>query len=264
MNRLILENVTCERERMEGLATRLRTATSTIDVVNALIASAVPMLELDGIAFVFLDGAGAPTLGITNWAGPDSIRSYLTEIYKLDPLLARVLATRRAHTVTDIMTIEQLEAFRPQAIPETMHVPIDRLVTQVIAPMMGVGEVIGVIQFWPRRPADPEARRQMDDIATQAAVRLAQLGVTCAANARQLGSLTPRQNECIDLVIAGLTNAEIADELRISVDTVKKHLKLAFDQLGIHSRAELAALAGSGLPKLASLHDGYFIVALRR
>jgi DNA-binding CsgD family transcriptional regulator len=249
---------------VQGLAERLRAATSTIDVVNAVIARAVPMLELEGVAVIFLDAASTPTLGITNWAAPDSIRSYLTEIYKLDPLLARVLATRRSHAVTDVLTIEQLEAFRPHAIPETMHVPIDRIATHVIAPMMGVGEVIGVIQFWPRRAADPEMRRRMDEIATQAAVRLAQLGVSCAANARQLGSLTPRQNECIDHVIAGLTNAEVANRLGISVDTVKKHLKLAFDQLGIHSRTELIALAASGVPKLASLHAGYFIVSVRR
>ena len=249
---------------MESLATRLRGATSTIDVVNGVIASAVPLLDLAGVAFVFLDAAQAPTLGITNWAGPDSIRRYLTEIYKIDPLLARVLATRRAHAVTDVLTLAEVEAFRPHAIPESNEIPVERLATHLIAPLLGVGEVIGVIQFWPRRHADPEVRRTMDDIATLTAVRLAQLGVTCAANSRQLGSLTPRQNECVDLVIAGFTNVEVAEQLGISVDTVKKHLKLAFDELGIHSRSELVALASTSMPKLAALHEGYFIVSVRQ
>jgi DNA-binding CsgD family transcriptional regulator len=54
--------------------------------------------------------------------------------------------------------------------------------------------------------------------------------------------LTARQREIAELVLRGLTNAEIAAVLRISENTVKKHLKDIFLQQGISRRAELATL----------------------
>ena len=41
----------------------------------------------------------------------------------------------------------------------------------------------------------------------------------------------------------GLTNAEIADELHISLSTVKTHLASLMDKLGARNRAEIAIWA---------------------
>jgi DNA-binding CsgD family transcriptional regulator len=54
--------------------------------------------------------------------------------------------------------------------------------------------------------------------------------------------LTARQREVGELVLRGLTNAEIASTLHITENTVKKHLKDIFLEHGISRRAELAAL----------------------
>jgi LuxR family maltose regulon positive regulatory protein len=55
--------------------------------------------------------------------------------------------------------------------------------------------------------------------------------------------LTPREREVLGLLAAGLTNHEIADELFISPETVKKHIASIFGKLGAHHRAEAAARA---------------------
>jgi DNA-binding NarL/FixJ family response regulator len=44
------------------------------------------------------------------------------------------------------------------------------------------------------------------------------------------------------LAALGLTNEEIAKELGISVKTVKAHLSLVFQKLGVKRRSELALI----------------------
>lgn len=53
-------------------------------------------------------------------------------------------------------------------------------------------------------------------------------------------SLTARQLEVIDLVGQGLSNKEIANELKISEGTVKQHIFAIFRLLNVSSRAKLA------------------------
>lgn len=55
--------------------------------------------------------------------------------------------------------------------------------------------------------------------------------------------LSTREQEILQLISLGDTNAEIADKLFISVNTVKTHLLSIFDKLNVHSRAKAAAYA---------------------
>jgi DNA-binding CsgD family transcriptional regulator len=52
--------------------------------------------------------------------------------------------------------------------------------------------------------------------------------------------LAPRQHEIASLAARGRTNAEIADELGISINTVKVRLKHVFERLAVSNRTELA------------------------
>lgn len=57
------------------------------------------------------------------------------------------------------------------------------------------------------------------------------------------GGLTTRQLEVLELVAAGLTNAEIATELYISEKTVGHHVSAILNQLSVDNRVQAAAFA---------------------
>lgn len=55
--------------------------------------------------------------------------------------------------------------------------------------------------------------------------------------------LTDREEEVLVTVAGGLTNSEIAEELQISLSTVKAHLSSLMTKLGARNRVELAIFA---------------------
>lgn len=56
-------------------------------------------------------------------------------------------------------------------------------------------------------------------------------------------ALTPRELEILQLIVAGKSNKEIADQLRLSANTVAVHRANIMDALGIHKTAELVVYA---------------------
>ena len=52
--------------------------------------------------------------------------------------------------------------------------------------------------------------------------------------------LTEREEQALVTVAHGRTNAEIADELHISLSTVKTHITSLMTKLGLRNRVELA------------------------
>jgi len=54
-------------------------------------------------------------------------------------------------------------------------------------------------------------------------------------------SLTNREREILALLADGLGNKQIAARLAISTNTVKTHLELLFEKIGVSSRAEAVA-----------------------
>jgi LuxR family maltose regulon positive regulatory protein len=71
-------------------------------------------------------------------------------------------------------------------------------------------------------------------------------GLTAAGGTQPGGlpePLTPREIEVLNLIMAGLTNPEIAGQLVISAETVKKHAGNIYAKLGVKNRTEAAAKA---------------------
>jgi DNA-binding NarL/FixJ family response regulator len=62
------------------------------------------------------------------------------------------------------------------------------------------------------------------------------------------GKLTKREEEIMDLVIQGLRNKQISNELFISESTVKAHLVNIFRKLGVNNRFQLTNLPAKILP----------------
>jgi LuxR family maltose regulon positive regulatory protein len=55
--------------------------------------------------------------------------------------------------------------------------------------------------------------------------------------------LSERELEVLALVAAGLSNGDIAEELVVSVNTVKTHVRSIYGKLGVHSRTQATAKA---------------------
>jgi len=55
--------------------------------------------------------------------------------------------------------------------------------------------------------------------------------------------LTERENEVVAVVARGLSNAEVANELHVSISTVKAHVAGAMAKLGARNRVELVIWA---------------------
>jgi PAS domain S-box-containing protein len=60
---------------------------------------------------------------------------------------------------------------------------------------------------------------------------------------RALSALTPRQSEILRLLEHGRSTDQIAEELHLSRETVRNHVRHILQALGVHSRLEAVALA---------------------
>lgn len=71
-------------------------------------------------------------------------------------------------------------------------------------------------------------------------------GAEHTADAAGPEPLTAREAEVLELVAAGLSNAEIAERLVIAPGTAARHVANVYAKLGVHNRVQaLAAVAGS-------------------
>ncbi len=72
----------------------------------------------------------------------------------------------------------------------------------------------------------------------------------CASTGRQPANglielLSARELEVLQLLAEGLTNQEVAQRLCVTLHTVKSHTLNIYGKLGVHSRRQAAARAGS-------------------
>jgi DNA-binding NarL/FixJ family response regulator len=70
------------------------------------------------------------------------------------------------------------------------------------------------------------------------------LGLAMHREYRRKSGLSPREIQVCELMTAGRSNADIATTLFISESTVKVHIRHIFEKLGVHTRAEVAAMSG--------------------
>lgn len=62
-----------------------------------------------------------------------------------------------------------------------------------------------------------------------------------------LGDLTPRERQVLALLVAGLSNQQIANELHIGLTTAKTHVGSLYAKSGATSRVQLAAMGAAAL-----------------
>lgn len=100
------------------------------------------------------------------------------------------------------------------------------------------------------QPAAIVLERELAMLSTQLSVWCTERGVSAVPDS-QIDALTTRQYRIAELAARGLTNYDIADELGISVNTVKVRLKQIFIRVNAANRTELANV----LRRLAPLQD---------
>jgi DNA-binding NarL/FixJ family response regulator len=104
---------------------------------------------------------------------------------------------------------------------------------------------------WSPEVAIAEAKAALEDFeklqaarhADAAAALLRSLGAPIRTGPKGFGALTKREAEVLQLVGAGLSNAEIGDRLYISRKTVEHHVGHLLSKLALRNRAEAAAYA---------------------
>ena len=107
---------------------------------------------------------------------------------------------------------------------------------------VGPGELVGVVRATlnGESPVDQElvmrlVRRFAEDAAPPSE--------PSAAKREERGSLTPRELGVLRSLAAGKTNRQIAQELHLSLSTVKRHLERIISKLGVPDRTQAAVKA---------------------
>lgn len=103
----------------------------------------------------------------------------------------------------------------------------------------------GAFDFF-EKPFDDNAliNRIREALAADASRRAADATVDSVRT--RLASLTARERQIMELVLAGKFNKVIADELKISMRTVEVHRANLFDKMQVKTAVELANLLKSG------------------
>jgi DNA-binding CsgD family transcriptional regulator/tetratricopeptide (TPR) repeat protein len=106
-----------------------------------------------------------------------------------------------------------------------------------------LGPMLEALVIYDELGASVDARRVRRELRARG-VRQLPRGPQRATRQHPAG-LTERQAEVLDLLAGGLTNAEIAERLVLSVRTVDHHVSAILDKLGVASRSEAAARAAA-------------------
>lgn len=157
-----------------------------------------------------------------------------------DLLLRRADPTARA-------TLRKLIERSPRGEIASVHLLLHegRTELEVQAAMIGPDHALLTMRLAaPEEGEGGQARvAELEAALAEIRTRLESLGIGAAMGSdprRDLpATLTSRQLEVTELLLAGLREDEIADALFISEHTVRNHKKAAFRALGVHSMAEL-------------------------
>jgi DNA-binding NarL/FixJ family response regulator len=183
-----------------------------------------------------------------------------------EPMRSRISAVLRNRGVRLITEAESAEELIGACADRRPHVAVQSLATERAAAIRRLAtgmpgtRIVAIL-----RTVDRQAVRAALGAGAEGVVVAGQIALTLPVVVRSValgqasvprGSATDleapvlsrREHEVLDLVGAGLTNAEIATRLCVAETTVKRHLASVFMKLGVHSRMEAVAVAGDGLP----------------
>jgi two-component system, LuxR family, response regulator DctR len=138
-----------------------------------------------------------------------------------------------------------LEVFG-QLLEQQLHdsLPVIFLTAHGDVPMAVEALKQGAFDFFLKPFADNKLADRIEEALTTAQRRLSE-GRSAAQVLSRLESLTPRERDVMDLIVAGKLNKVIGDQLGISMRTVEVHRARVFAKMGVRSAVELTNI----LPK---------------
>jgi LuxR family maltose regulon positive regulatory protein len=159
----------------------------------------------------------------------------------LDRLQKAAEAGGRLGSLIEILVLQAL-AHQAQGDAIRARAPLERALTLAelegyVRTFVDEGEAMRVLlgHVAAPGPASAYARRLLHAFETPARAASTPLAAGSAALAEPL---TRREVEILRLIAAGLRNQEIADQLCLSVSTVKRHIANAYGKLGVGHRTE--------------------------
>ena len=121
-------------------------------------------------------------------------------------------------------------------------------------PLLVLGSHLDLALAWAtlKNGADGFVHAEMEPAQVLSAVEVVQKGELAAPRGLlryyllsqkenpKIGDLSARQQEILEMVVEGLSNAQIAGRLYLSESTIKQHLRAVYKVLGVHNRTEAA------------------------
>jgi two-component system nitrate/nitrite response regulator NarP len=100
---------------------------------------------------------------------------------------------------------------------------------------------LGAAAFVSKREA-PERLLDVIEAVAHGQMVFPFLDVRAVLQEDPLAALSPRERELLEALGSGRTNAELARQLGVSVNTVKFHLRNLFDKIGVRNKAQAVQL----------------------
>ena len=154
--------------------------------------------------------------GVIRWLNPAAIELFGDVRGRLYTSVVAPEETRRAREVFTSKTIGAVSVTETEAV--FLRADRTRVALELCAvPLRNGDQIVGVFGQVVSEPKEPPGAPHPD--------------------------LTPRQTEVLRLLEQGRSTRQIADELHLSTETVRNHVRRLLRTLGVHSRIEAVAAA---------------------
>jgi FixJ family two-component response regulator len=182
----------------------------------------------------------------------ESIRRSLARLFRSARLPAETFASARdyldraAHDGPTCLVLDVqmpgLDGLELQHALPNREVEIVFVTGHGSVPMCAEAMKAGAVDFL-TKPVDEEELLGAVSRALARSVEVRKAGAARAAARARLDTLTPREFEVLQCVIAGLLNKQIADELGAAEKTIKIHRGRVMEKMGVESVAKLVRAA---------------------